>query len=282
MATLNISTTLDVASKFALLVQQALAETAPYLTAKQTIQDLVDAGAIDSTDSVPLIGQIVSSITNAATSSAMSTALGWAEAELSGQLKKTELEYQVDILLKDKLLREAQEAKVYTELGAIRAESKRMFGTSSIDATDGTIVQTDTGKVYEDILLTRQQVLKITEETSLVEQKINESYAVTHKLVADAAVNYGAHTYTLSSSGAVTTSGTVSGTLSEAQKRIAVEQAKGYTYNAWANALTGSASMLGTAIAAEYVDFSANSTGANLLSTVNSAASKLVNATTET
>lgn len=280
MATLSISTSIDVASKFALLVQQALASTSPYLTAKQTIQDLVSSGAIDSTDSAPLFAQIVTATTSAATSSAMSAALGWAEAELSAELKKAELEYQVDILLNDKLIREAQEAKLYAEIGAIKAESKRMYGTSTIDVSDGSIVQTDAGKVYEDILLTRQQVLKLVEETNLVEQKINESYAVTHKLVADAAVNYGSHSYTLSASGASTTSGTISGTLSDAQKNIALEQAKGYAYNAWANALTGSASMLGTAIAAEYVDFSANSTGANLLSTVNSAASKLVAATT--
>ena len=65
--------------------------------------------------------------------------------------------------------------------------------------------------------------------------------------------------------------------LSDVQKAIAEEQAKGYTYNAWANALTGSASMLGTAIAAEYAQFNEGQTGGDLLQAVLDTATKLKN-----
>ena len=71
-------------------------------------------------------------------------------------------------------------------------------------------------------------------------------------------------------------------TLSDTQQEIATEQAKGYAYNAWANALTGSASMLGTAIAAEYAEFGPGSTGEALLNTVLATATNLKNATTTT
>jgi hypothetical protein len=126
----------------------------------------------------------------------------------------------------------------------------------------------DEGKVYTDIQLTDAQRTKVGAETTLTTQKMEESYAAVHKIVADTYVNYGSYTYTgLTAIGLenVTANHGSFSTLSDMQKEIAAEQARGYTYSAWANALTGTASMLGTAIAAEYSEFQAGSTGGDLL-----------------
>ena len=42
--------------------------------------------------------------------------------------------------------------------------------------------------------------------------------------------------------------------MSDLQKQVAAQQAKGYSYNAWSNAATGASGMIGTLIAAEIPD----------------------------
>ena len=59
--------------------------------------------------------------------------------------------------------------------------------------------------------------------------------------------------YTISENGITGTSKQVQPyvTLSEMNKKVAAEQAKGYSYNAWSNAASSSSGMIGTLIAAE-------------------------------
>ena len=287
MATITLSSELDVAEKYDILVKQSLSTNSVYIRAKETIQELVDGGSLDEAKKAEVITNVVGSIVNGITNASMSTALQWASTEKEIALKKLELEQQLDILAQDKLLKEAQVDKVYEDTRLAKVESKRMFGTGVFDG-DGNIISIDnTGKVAKDIELTTEQIGKVASETVLTDQKVKESYAAVHKIVADTYTNFGSVSYTLGANGMATNPvPTTAGgfvTLSDVQRVIGSEQAKGYTYNAWANALTGSASMLGTAIAAEYAEFTdPTKAGYTLLQNVLSTANNLGAATEPT
>ena len=143
-----------------------------------------------------------------------------------------------------------------------------MYGIPVFDV-DGNIVSLDnSGKVSKDIELTTKQIEKADNEIELLDQKMKESYAAVHKIVADTYTNYGNFNYSGLGEDGITSVTPNHGsykTLSNTQQEIAIEQAKGYTYNAWANALTGCSSMLGTAIASNYAEFGADQPGGILL-----------------
>lgn len=282
MATITVTNDLDVAEKYETLVKQSLDGNSAYIRAKETIQDLVNSGAIDEAQKAEVISNIVGGIINNITSSSMSTAMSWAQAEKEIALKKLELEKQLDILDQENLLKESQIEQVVNTIKLAKVESKRLYGAGLFDGNTLSSLEAE-GKIYTDMQLVEQQRFKAVEETALVTQKVAESQAAVHKIVADTYVNYGNYQYTgLSGTGitAVTKQHGDFKTLSDTQKEIAIEQAKGYTYNAWANALTGSASMLGTAIAAEYAEFGTGQPGGILLDTILDAARNLKEAST--
>lgn len=284
MATITITNELDVAEKFETLVKQALSSNSAYIRAKETIQELVDNGSIDESQKAEIIANIVGGVVNNINSSSLSTAMAWASAEKDVALKKLELAKQLDILDQEVLTKTAQIDQINNTTRLAKVESKRMYGTAVFTGDEITSLSDD-GKVYKDMLLTDSQRAKVDEESALVTQKVAESQAAVHKIVADTYVNYGNYSYTgLTESGIATVTanhGTYT-TLSDNQREIAKEQAKGYTYNAWANALTGSAAMLGSAIAAEYAEFGPGQPGEVLLNTVLDTAKNLRAATTTT
>jgi hypothetical protein len=283
MATITITNELDVAEKYETLVKQSLAGNSAYIRAKETIQELFQDGTITDTNRAEIVSNIIGSVTSSITTASMSTALQWASAEKDIALKKLELAKQLDILDQENLLKESQVEQVYNSIRLAKAESKRMFGTATFDANNNILSLANEGKVYTDMQLTEEQIVKTTNETGLVQQKVKESYAAVHKIVADTYVNYGNYNYTGLADNGISTVTENHGsykTLSDTQRDIATEQAKGYTYNAWANALTGSASMLGTAIAAEYAEFGPGTTGGDLLTIVKTTAENLKNAAT--
>lgn len=283
MATITVTNDLDVAEKFDTLVRQALSGNSAYIRAKETVQELVDSGAIDESQKAEIISNIVGGVVNNINSSSMSTAMAWANAEKEVALKKLELAKQLDILDEEVLLKGAQVDQVSNAVRLAKVESKRVYGTAVFDE-DGNIQSlANDGKVAKDIALTEVQTTKVSSDKALVDQKVKESYAAVHKIIADTYVNYGNYSYSLPSEtgvGTVTAQHGSYKTLSDTQQDIAIEQAKGYTYNAWANALTGSASMLGTAIASEYAEFGENQPGGILLDTILDTARNLKAATT--
>ncbi len=284
MATISISSDLEVADKYETLVKQSLDGNSVYIRAKETIQDLVDTGAIDNSQKAEVISGILSGVVSNIATASMQTALAWAQSEKETALKKLELAIQLDILEQQALLAEAQVEQTYNAIRLAKVESKRMYGTPVYVDNDVASLGND-GKIYTDILLTEAQELKVDAETTLTTQKMQESYAAVHKIVADTYVNYGNYTFAGLDTDGIDTVTAQHGdyeTLSDMQREIAEEQAKGYTYNAWANALTGTASMLGTAIAAEYSEFEDGSTGGDLLDILLETATNLSNATTTT
>ena len=280
MATIAITSELDVLNKYNTLVKESLAADSSYIRAKETIQELFTDGLITSGDKAAVLSSVIGGLVNSITTSGMAAAVDWAKSEKEIDLRKLELAVQLDILEQDKLLKEAQVAQVYNAIRLDKVESKRLYGTGTFIGEDLTALEAS-GKAYSEIQLVDAQKIKVDAETNLTEQKMNESYAAVHKIVADTYVNFGNYGYSGVSAAGITTVTANHGayeTLSDVQKGIAVEQAKGYTYNAWANALTGSSSMLGTAIAAEYAEFGPGTTGELLLNTVLETATNLKNA----
>lgn len=283
MATITVSSDLDVVTKYNALVKQSLGVDSAYIRAKETIQELMEDGAIDEAQKAEIISSIVGGVINNINSSSLSAAISWVNAEKEIEFKKLELAKQLDIMDQDILTKEAQTAQILSATRLAKVESKRVYGTAVFDSLGNITTIDNTGKVAKDIELLETSISKATSEVGLVDQKVKESQAAVHKIIADTYVNYGNYSYSGLGDGGITTVTANHGsykTLSDTQQDIAVEQAKGYAYNAWANALTGSASMLGTAIASEYAEFGTDQPGGILLETVLDTARNLKAATT--
>lgn len=279
----SVDIPLDVIPKYESLVSNSLDGESVYIRAKETIEQLFADGNINSTDKAQIIGSVVSNMVNSITQASMSTALEWAKYEKELALKKLEMDMQLEILNEEKQVKEKQVEQVEQQNRLAAIESKRVYGTATFDVDGNIISLADDGKVWTDMQLTNKQGLKVDKESLLVDSKIKESEVAIHKVIADTYINFGSFTYTLGTNGITSvTRNDANKTLSDVQKDIAIEQGKGYTYNAWANALTGSASMLGTAIASGDFDFSPSSSGDLLLKTVLNCAYNLSGSSTTT
>jgi hypothetical protein len=224
---------------------------------------MFDRGLIRGNDTANALAQVLSSINTGLVNSSMQTALQWAIEEKNIELKKLELEKQLDILSNDIALREAQAAKTVSEDLALQASNLRDNGVATV--LNGKVVFLDaSGTKHENILATRAQVDKMEAEIDMTEAKKTEIYAGVHKIVADTYANYGAYSgYIISATGVTGITDITPAsytTLSDAQLAIAKEQAKGYAYNAWANAASGLGSTIGVALTSETNIFTDNPT----------------------
>jgi hypothetical protein len=271
--TSSVTSTLEVIAKYNSLVKESLGGDSIYIRAKETLQELVKDGAIDDAQKAKIISEVLGSAVNSITSASMSAALDWSKAEKDLELRKLEMDQQLNILAKEIELKTSQKTQVDSQIRLAKVESKRVFGTGVFDGSGALTSLVSEGKVYTDMQLVSQQILNAGIEETLLDSKVNESRVAIHKVVADTYVNFGAYTFTYGANGVGIASVTAEHpsshvTLSDTQKEIAIEQGKGYTYNAWANALTGSASILGTAIASGDFNFAEGSSGDLLLRTV--------------
>ena len=253
MATISATKDLDVISKYLALVKESLGGDSVYIRTKETLQQLADSGDIKDADKAKIIAEVLGSLSSSISNSAMSTALQWASSEKDVELKKLELEKQLDILDYERDLKEAQAEKTRYDSVATQASTIKMIGNPTV--VNGKVISVDnTGKVYFDTEVVKNQNTNLGKEGLLLDSKRNESFAAIHKVIADTYVNYGSWNYTGLSAGGltgVTSSGGQASSLSAVQTNIAKEQAKGYSYNAWANAVTGAASMIGTIVASD-------------------------------
>lgn len=252
MATITLKSDLDVISKYEALVNASLGGESVYARLKDTVDRLVKDGDLSDTEKGKIVAEVLGNLSNSISNSSMQTALQWAANEKDIELKKLELAKQLDILDAEGKLRDAQVLKAKWESIAIQANTERSYGKPS--TADGVLMSlAPTGKMYTETNLLAQQVLNAKEEENLIKSRLNESHAAIHKMVADTVVNYGPWTYTVGANGITSTSlGTPPVVpLSDIQRTIAKEQARGYAWNAWANAATASAGMLGTAIASD-------------------------------
>lgn len=252
--TITVTDELDVVCKYKELLSSSLDVDSIYIKTKETIQDMFDKGYIKDDNIAEIVTQVLVQANASLVTSSMSTALGWANAEKEVALKKLELAKQLDILDGQIRLTNAQANKTANEDIATQANTIRQNGMPTV--VDGKVLSlTDTGAVYENILLTREKVQSEDKAQELSDAKVKETHASINKLVADTYVNYGMFSgYTIGESGLIGVQDhTPTGyhTLSYIQGAIAKEQAKGYAYNAWANAASGLGSTIGVALTSE-------------------------------
>lgn len=254
MATILIETDLDVVSKQRQLVEEALGPDSVYIRMKETLIDLMNSGEIKGTDRAKVVGETIAQMSASITANVMNTGLQWAEAEKRLALQKEEMQRQLDILEQNKLLIQNQVVASLTDRQLKQAQLRREYGTPTLDGSGNVVGLADDGKEYASILNIEADTANKGIQGSVLTAQKESTYAQTHKIVADTYVNHGVFSWTgLSATGisAVSKSATGYVTLSDLQKEVSKEQAKGYTLNAWSNAATAGASMLGTLAGAE-------------------------------
>ena len=254
MSTILIETDLDVVSKQRQLVDEALGPDSIYIRMKETLLDLLNSGDINSADKAKVIGDTIAKMSASITANVMSVGLQWAESEKQLALKKEEMQYQLDILAQNKLLAQNQVIDSLAGRQLKQAQLRREYGTPTTDGSGNVIGLGDDGKEYTSILNIQADTANKGIQGQVLTAQKESTYAQTHKLVADTYVNHGVFTWTaLGETGLTGVSKVNTGyvTLSDLQKEVSREQAKGYTYNAWSNAASAGASMLGTLAGAE-------------------------------
>lgn len=254
MATILIETDLDVVSKQRQLVEEALGPDSVYIRMKETLIDLMNSGEIKGTDRAKVVGETIAQMSASITANVMNTGLQWAEAEKRLALQKEEMQKQLDILEQNKLLIENQVVASLADRQLKQAQLRREYGTPALDGSGNVVGLADDGKEYASILNIEADTANKGIQGGVLTAQKESTYAQTHKIVADTYVNHGVFSWTgLSATGisAVSKSATGYVTLSDLQKEVSKEQAKGYTLNAWSNAATAGASMLGTLAGAE-------------------------------
>jgi hypothetical protein len=245
---------LDVISKYKALLAESLGSDSVYIRTKETYETLAASGDLKDADKAKILAETLSSMNGSLANSCMQAALSWASTEKDLEFKKVELAKQLAIMDADKALKDAQIEKLKYDSIAVQAQTLRTMGAPTV--IDGKVTSLlAEGTMHQDILVGVAQVTKIGKENTLLDSRLDESFAAIHKLVADTVVNFGSWSYTLAKTGVTGAGRTVTGTpiqpLSDIQLILAKEQAKGYTYNAWSNAVTASAGMVGTALASD-------------------------------
>lgn len=254
MATILIETDLDVVSKQRLLVEEALGPDSVYIRMKETLIDLIDNSELKGTDRAKVVGDTIAQMSASITANVMNTGLQWAEAEKRLALQKTEMEKQLDILEQNKLLIANQVIASLADRQLKQAQLRREYGTPTLDSNGNVTGLGDDGKEYTSILNIQADTANKALQGQVLTAQKESTYAQTHKIVADTYVNHGVFNWSgLSNTGisTVTKSSTGYVTLSDLQKQVSKEQARGYVYNAWSNAASAGASMLGTLAGAE-------------------------------
>lgn len=255
--TISISTNtdefvaLDISTKYKELVRTALDSEGIYIRTKETLEELFENKTLTAKEKSELIANVLGNLNNSIVSGAMQTALAWAAKDKELTLNKIELEYKLALINQQT---ESQKQSVKTEFAntaARNAELLKNYGV--LVSSEGVVTDSGTdGKIDKEMALLDQERVNKVAEASVLGSKLKESQASTHRIMADTHENYGYYTYNLTDNGASSiTKISTHTSLSDAQKKIAQEQAKGYAWNAWTSGAQGSASMIGSLVAAE-------------------------------
>ena len=250
---ISLETSLDVVNKQRELVAEALGPDSVYIRMKETLDEYFNEGNLKNPDIAKAVAETIGNMTVAITGQAMNTALQWEAKQKELVLQKEETEYKIDQMKLEAQKLEfdrdnAEAVKIYTQARTIREMGQPVIVNGDVASLP------DSGKVYQEILgLQKDLELKEVQKVNYGAQT-KQVQAQVHKLIADTYVNHGMFTgYAISETGIVGASKQAQAykTLSEMNKEVAKEQARGYAWNAWANAASSSAGMIGTLVAAE-------------------------------
>lgn len=259
----DVNVNLDVMPKFAALMKESVGADSFYVRLKETLDEFLENQAIHSNvDTTALISNVLTSVTNSATATCMQTALQWVSTEKELLLKKFQVAKDLELADEDKALKEAQAEKILYETIAIQAQTWRTYGKTLTEPEDRfkllafDLVDPNVG--IEKSRLSYEN-RNLAEQNELLKSQLVESYAGIHKATAETVTNMGRWVYNYTATGLESATMTVGQggidgivePLSDSQRTIAKEQAKGYAYNAWANSVSASAGMIGTVLASD-------------------------------
>ena len=251
---ISLNTSMDVISKYKQLVEASANGESLYVRAREVIKALKEDNLITNGDEGTAIAQVVAQLSGSASSQAMSTALAWESAEKELVLKKEELEKKIDLLKIEATKAEYDADLAKVTKNAAEAKMIREYGANIVYVNGSVATLPDEGRAYEEIKSMKQSTLNAEATNYGIKAQTEQAYASIHKLVADTYVNHGMYSgYTVAENGITGTQKLNTGyvTLSEMNRVVAGEQAKGYVLNAYSNAASSSAGMIGTLVAAE-------------------------------
>lgn len=251
---ISLDISMDVISKYKLLIDASANGESLYVRAREVIKALKEDNLITNGDEGTAISQVVAQLSGSASSQAMSTALAWESAEKELVLKKEELEKKIDLLKIEATKAEYDADLAKVTKNAAEAKMIREYGANIIYVKGSVATLPDEGRAYEEIKSMKQSTLNAEATNYGIKAQTEQAYASIHKLVADTYVNHGMYSgYTVAENGITGTQKLSTGyvTLSEMNRVVAGEQAKGYVLNAYSNAASSSAGMIGTLVAAE-------------------------------
>lgn len=252
--TIAMTSDIDVLTKYSSLIIDSLGSESVYIRTKETLQELLTGGAIKDTDKANVIAQVLTALNTSMVQGSMQTALQWAAQEKEIELKKLELEKQLDLLMEEKLVKEATVDKLKYDTIVTQSTNIRANGMPIV--MNGQVTSlSETGTAFEQAKLLKAQAINESKNGTLIDNRVKESNANIHKIVADTYINYGTFSgYVISENGVTGVNDTTPAevvTLSSLQASIAKEQAKGYAWNAWSNAASGLGATIGTAMTSE-------------------------------
>ena len=252
MAIVAIDKNLDVITKYNSLITESLDTDSVYIRTKETLIEFFNSGSFTGQEKARIIAEVLSNLNSSLVNASIATALEWAKAEKAFEFEKEELGYKVDVIDQQAEVEAANVKQLMADVMATTATSMRQNGAATIDpATGFTTGLANDGKVWKEMTLLDQELLNKQAEEDVLQSKLKESQAAVYKIVADTAANFGSGTYTISDTG-VTSSGFDSpNSLAYFQKLIAQQQAKGYAYNAWANAVNASSTAVSMLLSTE-------------------------------
>ena len=251
---ISLDTSMDVISKYKQLVEASANGESLYVRAREVIKALKEDNLITNGDEGTAIAQVVAQLSGSASSQAMSTALAWESAEKELVLKKEELEKKIDLLKIEATKAEYDAGLAKVTKNAAEAKMIREYGANIVYVNGSVATLSDEGRAYEEIKSMKQATLNAEATNNGIKAQTEQAYASIHKLVADTYVNHGMYSgYTVAENGITGTQKLNTGhvTLSEMNRVVAGEQAKGFVINAYSNAASSSAGMIGTLVAAE-------------------------------
>lgn len=282
MATVAIDKSLDVTAKYQDLVGRLVNDdSSVYIHTIEKLEALISAGDLTGPDKAKVISEVLGQLNTSIVNASLQTALQWSKAEKDAEFQKRELEEKIDLLRKQVESETAKIKQIDAERINISSQSRRMYGVATVDTATGAVASlSNDGKVYQEIETMKQQLLNDRQTENVLKGKVRESQAAVYKIVADTRANFGNATISLSDN-AATISLSDSDTLSYWQKQIAQKQSAGYGYNAWANAVNASGTMLGTLIGSEIdsvwsADGSTTKVGNRILSKLETGMDKLL------
>ena len=253
MATVAIDKALDVTSKYQSLVEKLVQDDQSiYIHTIEKLEALITAGELTSADKAKVISDVLGQLNSSIVNASLQTSLQWSKAEKDAEFQKRELEEKIDLLRKQVETEEASKKKVDAERINIGSQARRMYGAAIVDTNTGAVTSlSNDGKMYHEIELMQQQVRNAQAEENVLKGKVRESQAAVYKIVADTRANFGNATISLSDTAATISLTGAEDSLAFHQKEIALQQSRGYSYNAWANAVNASSTAVSMLLSAE-------------------------------